>query len=496
MAQYRSRPCSLDDSFEYIECAATKGSNSSPTTPDRTNSRTPPLTQEQFSKLLDAEGRLVDEHALRQAVFLGGVDPSIRKEVWQFLFGLYPCTSTGREREVLRLDNYVKYRELKSRWKTMLVVQSKPGASPLEQGLVAKYQQEVDEDLPSPDKLSYEDPGDRDPEGNSSTASPAQLVPALFTAQKNKTDLSESNLPFDITSPDVQQRMEFMKLQSQVYVNRQQLDMDQLRTDIRIIDKDVPRTDRDYEYFLGKNNPHLTQLREALITFAAFQTDIGYAQGMNDIMARFLVVFNSEVEAYWCFTKYMISVKNDFDEEGMVQKIDLVRKLLEQFDNSLISHLESHDLGDLLFCHRWLLLGFKREFNFDDSLRCFEILSSHHLELSSLEAANARRREQMKEFENQDGVLRTVDNLTLHYDYTFESFMCVALLIQCREGLLKCTDSAMVFQCINGLQIDLDDVLGKAESLFFQYCKRTVGDCFVLVDVPKSDHSKRRGAKH
>ena len=58
-----------------------------------------------------------------------------------------------------------------------------------------------------------------------------------------------------------------------------------------------------------------------------------------------------------------------------------------------------------MFCHevahfnyRWLLLGFKREFEFMDSLRVFEILSSHHLELSSLEAETARRRQQMKEF--------------------------------------------------------------------------------------------------
>ena len=38
---------------------------------------------------------------------------------------------------------------------------------------------------------------------------------------------------------------------------------------------------------------------------------------------------------------------------------------------------------------RWLLLCFKREFSAEDSLRCFEILSSHHLELSSLEAQKA-----------------------------------------------------------------------------------------------------------
>jgi len=48
--------------------------------------------------------------------------------------------------------------------------------------------------------------------------------------------------------------------------------------------------------------------------------------------------------------------------------------------------------------YRWLLLGFKREFSFSDSLRVFEILSSHHLELSSLEAETAKHRQTMKEF--------------------------------------------------------------------------------------------------
>jgi len=44
------------------------------------------------------------------------------------------------------------------------------------------------------------------------------------------------------------------------------------------------------------------------------------------------------------------------------------------------------------------LLGFKREFSFCDSLRVFEILSSHHLELSSIEAETAKRKQVMKEF--------------------------------------------------------------------------------------------------
>lgn len=29
-------------------------------------------------------------------VFVGGVEPSARREVWQYLFALYPCCSTKR----------------------------------------------------------------------------------------------------------------------------------------------------------------------------------------------------------------------------------------------------------------------------------------------------------------------------------------------------------------------------------------------------------------
>ena len=44
----------------------------------------------------------------------------LRKEVWQFLFELYPFNSTVREREIVLADHYVKYRALKSRWKKVL----------------------------------------------------------------------------------------------------------------------------------------------------------------------------------------------------------------------------------------------------------------------------------------------------------------------------------------------------------------------------------------
>ena len=42
---------------------------------------------------------------------------------------------------------------------------------------------------------------------------------------------------------------------------------------------------------------------------------------MNDILSRFLIVLGSESEAYWCFANYMETVKSDFLDDGMLDKI-------------------------------------------------------------------------------------------------------------------------------------------------------------------------------
>ena len=54
------------------------------------------------------------------------------------------------------------------------------------------------------------------------------------------------------------------------------------------------------------------------------------------------------------------------------------------------------------FFGRWLVLSFKREFPFEDALTMFEIISSQHLELSSMEAERERERQRAKELE-RDG---------------------------------------------------------------------------------------------
>lgn len=61
---------------------------------------------------------------------------------------------------------------------------------------------------------------------------------------------------------------------------------------------------------------------------------------------------------------------------------DQLRDLIVFMDKPLHDHFVRCDAGDMVFCHRWLLLSFKREFQFHEATRLFEILCSHHLELS------------------------------------------------------------------------------------------------------------------
>ncbi|XP_045161678.2 TBC1 domain family member 15-like [Mercenaria mercenaria] len=440
--------------------------------------RTEPLSLQRFQEFIDTDGRLVDESSLRRTVFLGGVEPSARREVWQYLFALYPCSSTKREREVLLLDYIVKYNEMKSRWKTLLVLSAQPGATKFEQGLVARYQLDDSQSgLLSPDLETS------NPLANVENYNHDMQAVQTDGLESDFNTLSKNCEFLDFNSEETKQKIEFMKIQAQVYVNRCKIDVTGMKSYLRLIDKDVPRTDRDVPYFKESKSNQLSMLRDILITYATFHSDVGYAQGMNDILARFLFIFDSEVEAFWCFHNYLDKIKNDFLEEGMIKKIELVRKLLLEMDPLLLEHLQRHDLGDLLFCHRWLLLGFKREFSFMDSLRVFEILSSHHLELSSVEAETAKRKQAMKEFVKQGGVTRT-EPIDTDAEYTFELFMCVALLETCRERLFRCYDAAMVFDCINHLEINLDSILEKSEHLFFRYCKKTVENSFQIVDTP------------
>ena len=69
-------------------------------------------------------------------------------------------------------------------------------------------------------------------------------------------------------------------------------------------------------------------------------TDMGYAQGMNDLLARFLVVTDSEVDAYWMFERYMRDKRLDFMETSMMRKVgELPQYFFEHYTVLTIQYL-------------------------------------------------------------------------------------------------------------------------------------------------------------
>uniref|UniRef100_A0A8C8DK50 TBC1 domain family, member 17 n=1 Tax=Oryzias sinensis TaxID=183150 RepID=A0A8C8DK50_9TELE len=111
-AQDPSLPSQPDDEpgFELITCGVELGPR-----PEATRGQ--PL--DKWEDFLDPEGRVKNPEKVKELVFRGGITPSLRKEVWKFLLGFYPWTSTTREREDILRVKTDEYFRMKVQWKSV-----------------------------------------------------------------------------------------------------------------------------------------------------------------------------------------------------------------------------------------------------------------------------------------------------------------------------------------------------------------------------------------
>ncbi|RKP20432.1 RabGAP/TBC, partial [Rozella allomycis CSF55] len=161
------------------------------------------------------------------------------------------------------------------------------------------------------------------------------------------------------------------------------------------IEKDVIRTDRHIEFkdlaLYNKTNipsdvvgmtddDYSICLRDVLMTFVTYNPHHGYVQGMSDLLSPIVYAVQSEVEIFWCFCSWMNVMQNNFsrDQETMQHHLDKVTHIVSLVDPQLHNHFERIGASHYFFCFRWLLVWFKREFDFHDVLYLWEIIWSHH----------------------------------------------------------------------------------------------------------------------
>ncbi|XP_032932831.1 TBC1 domain family member 16 isoform X2 [Catharus ustulatus] len=311
---------------------------SSETHPEENSSRR--LDVSAWLQHLNDAGQVEEEYKLRKAIFFGGIDISIRGEVWPFLLHYYSYESTSEEREALRLQKRKEYFEIQEKRLSM-----------------------------APDE------------------------------QK-----------------DFWRQVQFT------------------------VDKDVVRTDRSNQFFRGEGNPNVETMRRILLNYAVFNPAIGYSQGMSDLVAPLLAEVLDESDTFWCFVGLMqntIFISSPRDED-MEKQLLYLRELLRLMHPRFHQHLCAlgEDGLQMLFCHRWILLCFKREFPEAEALRMWEACWAHY-----------------------------------QTDY-FHLFICVAIVVIYGDDVIEqqlATDQMLLHFSNLAMHMNGELVLRKARSLLYQF---------------------------
>jgi hypothetical protein len=239
--------------------------------------------------------------------------------------------------------------------------------------------------------------------------------------------------------PDRQQQDQFWKDQ------KSRIEKDVHRTDRNITlfsDSDTQHPDPDSRFADTGTNLHLEQLKDMLITYNEYNVNLGYVQGMSDLLSPLYVVFQDDAVAFWAFCGFMKRMERNFlrDQSGMRQQLVALDNLVQLMLPKLYEHLEKADSTHFFFFFRMLLVWYKREFYWDDVLRLWEVLWTDYLS-------------------SQFHLFVSLAILDMHKDVIMEH------LSQFDEILKYMNDLSMT--------LILEDVLVRAELLFNRF-KRTI----------------------
>ncbi|KAL5040091.1 hypothetical protein BDV3_002517 [Batrachochytrium dendrobatidis] len=260
---------------------------------------------------------------VRDAIFRGGLDESVRCEAWKFLYGLFSWDFTLEQRESVLKAKRSQYDNLKHAWKDLLKRpdESLSAAEKITKNEFLENIIKIEKDVVRTDRqLSFYE--------------------SIETSNVGDTGHSYENARFG----------------------------------------------SDYTASPTACNPtisgNLKKLTNLLITYTTVPENdgLGFVQGMADLASPFLVVMQGEeADAFWCFVSLMESKKNNFrvDGTGMRSNLDTMEKLIRVIDPGLHAHFKSIDALNLFCCFRWFLVFFKREFKFEDVLVLWEVAASN-----------------------------------------------------------------------------------------------------------------------
>ncbi|PSR89756.1 TBC1 domain family member 15 like [Actinidia chinensis var. chinensis] len=276
------------------------------------------LSERRWKVAFSHDGHLDIAGVLRR-IQKGGVHPSIKAVVWEFLLGCFDPNSTFDERNELRQRRREQYEAWKAECQKMVPI---IGSGKL---LTAP--------IITDDGQSINDPSTNSDLGDNSEA--------LFN---NDTGLDKKVIQWKLNLPQ--------------------------------IGLDVIRTDRALIFYESDMNQ--AKLWNILAVYAWVDNSIGYVQGMNDICSPMVILMENEADAFWCFERAMRKLRENFRSSansiGVQSQLSTLAGIIRAIDPKLHEHMEELDGGQYLFALRMLMVLFRRELSFVDSLYLWELM--------------------------------------------------------------------------------------------------------------------------
>lgn len=414
-------------------------SSSSPVSSDRITLKSPwsrrrrkrALLPKQWKRLFGPDGKLSNGGVkFLKKVRSGGVDPSIRVEVWPFLLGVYDLNSTKEERETARSQKRKEYKSLRRRCRRRLKrsVGSFKGNDTAENGsggsggfFIQVSDTPDSDDISSPrtsndgDNASDSDGPVWDPEILPSATSIEEGEKIVLTCEDGSgasSDSSDSesseeggNVPFLSTEEFEENEVDENTISSPSKAEKgtNLCSSEDFATWQRIIRVDAVRANpewivyspsqaavseakakqqaekvglKEYDHLEPCMIYHATRLVSILEAYALYDPETGYCQGMSDLLSPIISVIEEDHEAFWCFVGFMKKARHNFrlDEVGIRRQLGLISKIIKCKDSHLYRHLEKLQAEDCFFVYRMVVVLFRRELTFEQTLCLWEVM--------------------------------------------------------------------------------------------------------------------------
>ena len=147
-----------------------------------------------------------------------------------------------------------------------------------------------------------------------------------------------------------------------------------------LILKDIPRTiPGDSNFNIGKNNYY--KLYRLLTCFSNYNKNIGYAQGINFIIANAIYLFSSEEEVFVFFEGLinLLNMDNFFgldNNKKLLYKLTEFSNILNKYVPDVIKFLNDKQVSHEFFTTKWILTLFSTsiERNYLVIIWCFTII--------------------------------------------------------------------------------------------------------------------------